>query len=112
LNKGLENKAKELNCWLLEQDVVKEYLKYEKLIHQHVELSREEEELKAMQKKIVNDKHLDKDCDELIKEYEERKEKFYGHPIVHNYILLKEEVNQLTWQINTLINEEVNHIKK
>lgn len=112
MNKELENKAKELNRWLLDQGVVKEYLKYEKLIRQHVELAKEEEELKAMQKKIVNDKHLDKDCDELIKEYEERKERFYDHPIVHNYILLKEEVNQLTWQINTLINKEINHIKE
>ena len=32
LNKELELKAKELNQWLISQEVVKEYQKYEKMI--------------------------------------------------------------------------------
>ena len=108
MNKELELKAKELNQWLISQEVVKEYQKYEKIINENKELKNKELKLKAMQKEIVNKKHTDEDCSDYIKEYEELKEEFFNHPLVHNYLLLKQEVNQLIQQITQIINQNIN----
>jgi cell fate (sporulation/competence/biofilm development) regulator YmcA (YheA/YmcA/DUF963 family) len=101
------NKAEELNQWLLNQNEVKEYLKYDKLIKEHPELSNLEKEIKELQKEIVNKKHKDEYCDDIIKEYEEKKEIFFSNPIVNNYLLLKEEVNELCQQINNILNNSI-----
>lgn len=107
MNKELKEKALELNQWLLSQEVVIEYQKYEKAIMNNPYLSKKEEKLKELQKEIVNRKYKDEKCDSLIQEYEMMKEEFFHHPIVHNYLLLKEEVNQLVQQINFIINNEI-----
>lgn len=107
LNKELETKAKELNSWLLNQELIKEYKKYEQAIIAHPELSKLEQELKALQQTIVKEKNLDHDCETIIKEYEEKKGIFFENPLVHNYLLLKEEVNDLCQQINDIINKEI-----
>lgn len=109
MNKELRDKALELNEWLLNQEEVKEYLRYEKLIKTHPELSSLEEELKEMQKLIVNNRNDQIECDELIEEYNIKKELFFNNPIVYNYLSLKEEVNNLVQQVNSIINEELKH---
>jgi cell fate (sporulation/competence/biofilm development) regulator YmcA (YheA/YmcA/DUF963 family) len=101
------DKAKELNDWLLNQEEVKEYLKYDKLIKEHPELSILEKEIKDLQKEIVNKKHRNEQCDDLIELYEQKKETFYSNPIVNNYISLKEDVNNLCQQINNIINQNI-----
>ena len=108
LNKKPELKAKKLKQWLISQEVVKEYQKYEKMIKENHQLKQQEQELKKLQKEIVNKKHTDDDCNQLIHDYEILKEAFYNHPIVNNYLLLKEEVNQLVQQINQIINSNIN----
>lgn len=108
MNKELYDKALEVHQWLMEQDVVKEYKKYEIMIKDHEKLKLQEEKLKQLQKEIVNKKHKDEDCDDLIKEYEVLKDEFFNHPIVHNYLLLKEEVNLLIQQMTSIINQNIN----
>lgn len=108
MNKELKDKAIELNKWLLSQEVVIEYKKYERLIKSNPQISIQEKKLKELQKEIVNKKYKDEDCLEVIKEYELLKEEFFSNPIVNNYLLLKEEVNQLIQQVNTIINKEIN----
>lgn len=108
MNKELKDKAIELNQWLLSQEVVIEYKKYEQLIKNNPELQLQERRLKDLQKEIVNRKHTDEDCDILIKEYEIKKEEFFNNPIINNYLLLKEDVNQLLQQVNSIINKEIN----
>lgn len=103
----VEDKAKELNNWLLNQELIKEYKKYETLIKKHPEISKQQKTLKAMQKKIVIEKSKDHDCSSLIHEYELMKEQYYNNPIVNNYIVLKEEVNNLIQQINNIINQGI-----
>lgn len=107
MNRSFEY-AKELNDYLLNLDVIKEYQKYEDLINNNEEIKDLENKMKAYQKKIVNQK-AKRDCsvDETIKKYQQFKGEFENHPLVVNYLYLKDEVNNLLQMINTYINREL-----
>ena len=107
LNKDVHEKAMALHQWIVEQEVVQEYQKYEQLMISHQDLKDLEETLKQLQQKIVQAKHTQLDCCELIQEYEAKKKVFDHHPLVYNYLLLKEEVNTLLHQIQEDINLEL-----
>ncbi|MCD7950348.1 MAG: YlbF family regulator [Erysipelotrichaceae bacterium] len=107
LNKDIETQAKKLNQWLLDNELVKEYKHYETLIKQHPELLKQEEELKLLQQQIVNLKHNDEDASQVIETYQTKKQQFDENPLVHNYLSLKEELNDLMIQIETIINEQL-----
>ena len=85
LNRSLDC-AKQLNKYLLNLDVIKEYQKYEQLIHQDDKI----EKLEAK-----------------IEEYQKIKDEFENHPLVVNYLYLKEEVDSLLQSINTYINGQL-----
>ena len=108
MNNEIKEKALAIHNWILQQPVVKEYQKYEKLIKENETLSNQEKRLKELQKEIVNKKYKEEDCEELINEYNELKEQFYNSPLVHNYLSLKEEVNQLFQQISQMLNQSIN----
>lgn len=107
MNKYIEEKARVLNQWILSQEVVQEYQKYEKLIQEHQELKQWEDELKRMQKEIVHKKHQGIDCEQLIKDYMMKKESYDHHPLIYNYLSLKQEVNDLILKIQDDINEQL-----
>lgn len=107
MNKDIKDKAYALNQWILEQAVVKEYQKYERLIKDNPVLEQEEQVLKGLQKQIVKQKHLGHDCQELILEYQNRKKAFDENPIVYNYLMLKQEVNDLICLIQDDINKQL-----
>ena len=107
LNKNIEEKAKALNHWILNQEVVNELQKYETLIHNNPELLKLEEELKEMQKQIVNLKYQGIDCQKQIESYEKKRRSFDENPIIYNYLLLKQEVNDLICHIQDDINEQL-----
>lgn len=107
MNKDIEQKARALNEWILNQEVVKEFKKYESLMKEHKELLDLEEGLKVLQKRIVNDKYQGINSSDIIKEYENKKNYFDNHPIVSNYLTLKQEVNELLLQIQEDINEQL-----
>ena len=105
LNRSLDC-AKQLNKYLLNLDVIKEYQKYEQLIHQDDKIEKLEAKMKAYQKKIVNQKS--KQDETVVKTIEEyQKIKFENHPLVVNYLYLKEEVDSLLQSINTYINGQL-----
>ncbi len=104
LNDETRLKARQINQWILNQDVVKEYQRYEKLVKNDLELQSLEETLKDLQKQIVNDKHLGIDCQSLINDYEIKKKQFHENPLVYNYLVLKQEVNELILQVQDDIN--------
>lgn len=108
MNNDIREKALEIHQWLVNQEVVQEYLKYEKLIKTDEKLAFQEKRLKELQKEIVHKKHYENDCQQLITEYNDLKNQFYDHPLVHNYLLLKDEVNQLFQQITKIINQNIN----
>lgn len=107
MNKDVRQKAKILNQWILNQKIVIEYQKYEHLIQKHTKLKELENELKCLQQQIVQAKHFKESCNELIEEYQRKKEIFDSHPLVNNYLILKEEVNTLLTQIQDEINVEL-----
>lgn len=100
--------AKELNDYLLNLDVIKEYQKYEDLISNNEEIKALENMMKAYQKKIVNQKaKQDSNVVDTIKKYQQLKDEFENHPLVVNYLYLKDEVNNLLQTINAYINREL-----
>ena len=101
LNRSLDC-AKQLNKYLLNLDVIKEYQKYEQLIHQDDKIEKLEAKMKAYQKKIVNQKS--KQDETVVKTIEDE---FENHPLVVNYLYLKEEVDSLLQSINTYINGQL-----
>ena len=84
LNRSLDC-AKQLNKYLLNLDVIKEYQKYEQLIHQDDKIEKLEAKMKAYQKKIVNQKSKqDETVVKTIEEYQKIKDEFENHPLVVN----------------------------
>lgn len=107
MNRSLEY-AQELNDYLLNLDVIKEYQEYERLIHQDDKIKKLEIKMKAYQKKIVNQKaNRDERVVKTIEEYQKIKDEFENHPLVVNYLYLKQEVDSLLQSINTYINGQL-----
>ena len=107
MNHSLEY-AQELNDYLLNLDVIKEYQKYEKLINQDDKINKLEVKMKAYQKKIVNQKtKQDERVIITITEYQQIKDEFENHPLVVNYLYLKEEVDEILQSINSYINGQL-----
>ncbi len=107
MNHSLEY-AQELNDYLLNLDVIKEYQKYEELINQDDKIKKLEIKMKAYQKKIVNQKaKQDERVVNTITEYKKIKDEFENHPLVVNYLYLKEEVDEILQSINSYINGQL-----
>ena len=107
MNKEIQEKAKALHDWILEQEVVKEFQRYETLIENHQELKELEQELKDLQKQIVKVKHEDMDASELVQNYQKKKQLYDENPLIYNYFLLKQEVNILFQEITSEINTKL-----
>ena len=107
MNKNIQDKSKALNQWILDQEIVKEYQRYETLVQNNQELKALEEELKHLQRQIVQAKHRQEDCQEIIQEYQMKKKDFDENPLIYNYLALKIEVNTLLNQIQDDINLEL-----
>lgn len=100
--------AKELNDYLLNLELIKEYQKYERLIEKNQELKELEKKMKSLQKTIVRQKaNQDETVVDTITVYQKIKAEFENHPLVVNYLYLKEEVNDLLQSINGYINQEL-----
>lgn len=101
----IEELAQKLNQEILDLEVVQEYQKYESLVLNDEKLKKLEKELKALQKKIVNQKaKQDDDVLNTIQEYNKKKEYYENHPLVVNYLYLQNEVNEILQTINQQIN--------
>lgn len=106
--RSIEECAQQLHTYIMELEVVKEYQKYESLLHQNNELKQLEIKMKALQKKIVNQKaKQDVKVVETIEEYQKCKDYFEQHPLVVNYLYLKEEVDYILQDINVKINSQL-----
>ncbi len=107
MNNHLKDAIIDLNEYILSLDIVKEFKYYDYLIKNNSQLHEMEERLKLMQKDIVNKKYKDEDCSLLIEQYNELKNHYMEHPYIHNYMILKEEVNELLQNIRSDINKQL-----
>lgn len=104
----IEKLALQLNEKILNEPVVQEFKKYERLIQKNEQLKNDEVWLKQLQKKIVWQKaHQDEDVQQTIAEYQKKKAEFESHPLVVNYLYLKQEVDDLLQSINAMINNQL-----
>ncbi len=100
--------ASKLNEWILQQPVVKEFQEVEKKLLLNTKLQELDNTIKGMQKVIVNKRaNNHDDVEKTIKEYKELKAYYDNHPMIVNYLYLKEEVDVLLQQINTQINNQL-----
>ncbi|MBS5588357.1 MAG: YlbF family regulator [[Clostridium] spiroforme] len=107
LNRSLDY-AKKINEYLLNLEAVKEYQKFEKILHQDSKIAKLEKEIKIYQKKIVNQKaNQDDNVVKTIEEYQKIKNDFENHPIVVNYLYLKKEVDEILQSISSYINGQL-----
>ena len=97
-----------LNAYLRKEPVIQEYQRYEAALKKHPELAKAEEELKAMQKQLIALKAKDQLDFSLEQDYARLKKQFYVNPLVVNYMALKEEVNDLLVNVESLLNEGLN----
>lgn len=105
---NIKAKAEALNQYLLNNEVIKEYQQYEKLIKNNKKLQALEREIKQLQKQIVNQKSKqDGSVTKTIEIYNVKKETFEKHPLVVNYLYLRQEVDMILQYINTRINGEL-----
>lgn len=97
--------ANKLNQELLQEDVIKEFKKYEALIKNDTKLNDLQTKLKALQKQIVRQK-ADKDdsVEETIQHYQDLESQLENYPILVNYLNYKEEVDILLQNINNQLN--------
>lgn len=104
----IEALSLKLNQMILNEPVVCEYKKYERLIQTNEKLKNDEKELKQLQKKIVQQKaKQDDDVIQTIAIYQKKKAEFENHPLVTNYLYLKQEVDDLLQSINSQINNQL-----
>ena len=108
MNKDIQVKAQLLNQWILSQESVIEYKKYAHIVEANEDLKKKEVLLKAMQKKIINTKAKQEPSEELVKEYLKLKNELDEHPLIMNYLISKEEVNELVQSIQNDINQQIN----
>jgi len=106
LTEAVAEAARRLNQTILEDPLIKEYQQYEQWI-KGSDLEELELSIKQMQKELLEKKALNEDCDELMARYEKAKAEFSDHPLVVNYLNLKEEGNNRLLEIETMINTEL-----
>ena len=102
-----KDKAQAINDYLLNREEIIAYKHYEALLKDHPEIREMEAELKAMQKELTNRKINNEEIDDLYGDYLKKRKAFEEHPLVVNYMNLKEEVNALLLNVEDLINNEL-----
>ncbi len=103
----MESKAKELNTKLKELEVSKEYFSLKEKISNDEYLTKLLDVIKKTQNEMKN--HL-KNND--IKSYkaskqtlEMLKQEFYNSPLINNYIIVKNELNNVLEQVVNILSE-------
>ena len=91
---------------LIKKDkTILEYQRLEKIIHKDEYLLKEILELKELQQELVNLQYLDKVkmLSQVKKKYQEKLNLLNKNPLLHNYLTLQNELNQLLIEIKRII---------
>lgn len=102
MNDKVRKAIEELKDSIDADSLINEYNRLANKIAESTELNELESKLKELQKQLVDtlDKNLNDMYEQVKKQYEELKELYEKHPLISNYKVLKEEVNNLLIQIN------------
>lgn len=103
----MENKAKELNNTLKELEVSKEYFALKESINNDEYLMKLLEIIKQTQNNMKNYlKNNDiKNYNASKQTLEVLKQEFYNSPLVNNYIVVKNELNDILEQVVNILSE-------
>ena len=94
--------AKELHDALINNPLVQEYKKYQKIINSNPKYQEIDIELRSMQKEIINNYSV-----ELVNEYKKKKDEYLNDVVVSKYLSLKEELNTLLNTLQDIINDNL-----
>ncbi|MCK9493315.1 MAG: YlbF family regulator [Acholeplasmataceae bacterium] len=101
-------KAKEELFKLIKEDpIVVEYQKLENIVNSDHNLKKAVGELFDMQQQIVQLKYIDKlqMAEKLENEYRVKRALIETNPVIHNYLILQDEVNELLKSIKEIIED-------
>jgi len=101
-------KAKEELFKLIKEDpLVVEYQKLENIVNSDNNLKKAVGELFDMQQQIVQLKYIDKlqMAEKLENDYRVKRALIETNPVIHNYMILQDEVNELLKSIKEIIED-------
>lgn len=101
------NSKEELFKLIKEDPIVVEYQRLEKIVNSDINLKKAVGELFDMQQQIVQLKYIDKlqMAEKLENDYNVKRALIETNPIIHNYLILQDEVNELLKSIKEIIEE-------
>ena len=112
LDRKIEIKAQALHTYIVSLPIVQEYQEYEKYIKNNIELHQLEVRIKALQKKIVQQRKRHDDRLSITEQaYKNAKDRFDNDPMVVNFLYLQEQVDSLLQYINMRINGALSNIE-
>ncbi len=101
-------KAKEELFKLIKEDpLIVEYQKLENIVNSDNNLKKAVGELFDMQQQIVQLKYIDKlqMAEKLENDYRVKRALIETNPVIHNYLILQDEVNELLKSIKEIIED-------
>lgn len=92
---------------LLKDEDIKRYKRMESSINNNKELKGKMNELKSVQKQLVNAKHIGKE--EAIKAFQDRYDALYqaieDYPLMSDYMALQSDINEMIQSIVSILEE-------
>jgi len=96
---------------LIEDDpVIKRYQALEEKMNQSKDIKRQINQLKAVQKKLINARHINKveAVKQFEKEYDDRLKEIEEFPLMAEYLSLQEEINDMLQSVLQIIEDGLN----
>ncbi len=93
-----------------ENETVQRYKKLEALLNKNMDVKRKINKLKAVQKQLINAKHINKQntIDQYQATYDKLLKEIEDYPLMTEYLELQEDINQMLKDILSIIEDEIN----
>jgi len=89
---------------------INRYKELEKILNDNSNLKQEIEDLKSIQKQLINARHFGKKTleEQINNEYNLKISKFESYPLLAEYIELQEEINNLLQSMKEIVENDIN----